>query len=69
MADISAHVEIRQLSDWPDEHLVRVHRLVTGELRRFLELPENDPARIEGLQEARDDAELFGIEMLERGLL
>ena len=62
------HIEIavRPLSQWPDDQVVLVYGLLTGEVRDLLADPASDPGE---LADARRDAELFGVEAMQRGLI
>jgi hypothetical protein len=62
------HIEItvRPLSDWPDDQVVRVYQLVSGDVRDLLSDPHADSQE---LAAARRDAELFGVEAMRRGLI
>ena len=61
------HIEIaiRPLSDWPDDQVLLVYRLLAADVREILADPEHDPQR---LADTRRDAELFGVEAARRRL-
>lgn len=67
MDELSAAVTVTQLAHWRDTAVERAYRLVSGEVTRRLSSGE-DPGS-ERLRELRVDAELFGIELVRRGLL
>jgi hypothetical protein len=69
MSDLNVPIEIRPLPDWPEAALRRVHRLVVANLARLMEMPADAPERVRELEGARADCELFGMEMLRRGLI
>jgi hypothetical protein len=59
-------IEVRPLSQWPDDEVLLVYGLMAGEVRDLLAAPEADPQE---LAHARRDAELFGVEAMQRGLI
>jgi hypothetical protein len=61
------HIEVavRPLSEWPDEQVALVYKLMAADVRGLLADPEPDPAR---LAATRRDAELFGVEAMRRRL-
>jgi hypothetical protein len=61
--EIPVSIELTPLSAWPDEQLRRVYRLMVSAVRQHA-----DPDDPEG-PGTRADAELFGMELVRRGLL
>jgi hypothetical protein len=61
------HVEIavQPLAAWPDAQLLLTYRLVSGDVQDLLAAPDSDPQE---LAASRRDAELFGVEVVRRGL-
>jgi hypothetical protein len=59
-------VDVRPLSEWPDDQVSLVYSLIAGEVRDLLADPTADPQE---LAHARRDAELFGVEAHRRGLV
>jgi hypothetical protein len=59
-------VALSPVAQWPDEHVERAYRLLSGDVKAQLASGDPDPAE---LAAARRDAELFGIEAMRRGLL
>ena len=54
------------LAEWPDDHVARAYRLLSGDVRDLLASGDPDPTE---LAASRRDAELFGLEAMRRGLL
>lgn len=60
------HVAVSPLAEWPDDHVARAYRLLSGDVRDLLASGAPDPTE---LAASRRDAELFGLEAMRRGLL
>ena len=63
------HIEIavRPLSDWPDDQVLLVYRLIAADVAD--QLADPGPATRTSWPTPRRDAELFGVEALRRGLV
>jgi hypothetical protein len=59
------HVVVSPLHSWPDDQVRRAYRLLVGAVRQ---LAFSD-ARPHEVDDVRLDAELFGTELVRRGLL
>jgi hypothetical protein len=67
MDEIHATANVIPLRDWPDGRLERVYGLLSRSLTRRLEAEEN-PGEADIVQ-LRGECELFGMELVRRGLL
>ena len=59
-------VAVSPLAQWPDDHVARAYRLLSGDVKALLASGDPDPTE---LAASRRDAELFGLEAMRRGLL
>ena len=59
------HVVVSPLRSWPDDQVRRAYRLLVGAVQQ-LALSDARPREVD---DVRLDAELFGIELVRRGLL
>ena len=59
-------VDVMPLAQWPDDHVARAYRLLSGDVQALLASGDPDPTE---LAASRRDAELFGVEAMRRGLL
>ncbi|MFN0091224.1 MAG: lipopolysaccharide biosynthesis protein [Acidimicrobiales bacterium] len=63
--EAAVHVEVKPLAEWPDDKVRRAYRLLVGAVRQ---LTLSGAANAE-IDDARLDAELFGVELVRRKLL
>jgi hypothetical protein len=61
-------VPMSTISTWPDEQVRVAYTLKSEDVRRLLQLPADHPARARELSAAQSGSELFGLELVRRGL-
>jgi hypothetical protein len=67
MDELEATVTVTALAKWPNETVERAYGLLSGSVARRLR--DGDDPNSRELRELRIDAELFGMELVQRGLL
>jgi hypothetical protein len=68
MSDSPFQLVVGPIEDWPDDHVQRAYKLLTGTVRRLHLQPlgARDDA---GLHRAEGEAAMYGFELIRRGLL
>jgi hypothetical protein len=63
----SFELVVGPLEDWPDDHVRRAYKLLTGTVHRMHALPlaQQDPTE---LARAEGEAAMYGFELIRRGL-
>ena len=68
MADFELSVHVGPLADWPDERVAQAWRVISSAVRRISLDADADPAAVARLRSAEQDAEMFGDELIRRGV-
>jgi len=67
MSDSSFELVVGPIEDWPDEHVQRAYRLLTGTVRRHHLTPIAERDEVD-LRRAENEAAMYGLELIRREL-
>ena len=67
MHDSSFELVVGPIAAWPDDHVRRAYKLLTGTVHRIHRLPL-DHQVADDLSRAEDEAGMYGDELVRRGL-
>jgi hypothetical protein len=67
MHDSSFELVVGPIAKWPDDHVRRAYKLLTGTVHRLHRLPLDEQIASD-VARAEDEAEMYGRELLRRGV-
>ena len=68
MSESSFELVVGPIEDWPDEHVQRAYKLLTGTVRRHHLTAEGERDEAD-LRRAENEAAMYGMELIRRALI